>query len=471
MFDWFKRKPAPFAATVAPTPEVPLQTVFTVTVAGPTGQGTQVQISETEIAERASAHAFVLTTDPATLKTSDQWWEEDSHQRRSRAGSDKAYAWLLPFMPLEVARLEQVQKASKWGPPCAVAIAKELRALIRDRRKAKQPHDALLRALYGTCVMADLSASLAFEGSQPRVLSKFVSLEELQSISCDFQVMGHECIESIGKTDAKWLVEAFGAPAEHQSFDAAYPHVRRNAIARYCWHEVQQLNEFTKALGRPQKGMQEWLHELVKRNIGYDKEWQERVAARAERLTEQSTGVADAWAATNQPFVVADLETTGLNAVTDEILEFAAVIVDPGGTVTAEFSVLVQAKQPVPAAITRLTGITQADVDDKGVPLAAAFAQFLAFIGGRPLFFHNAPFDIGFLKQATVLTKKKFASTVHDTLPMARAAWPALGSYRLSVLAEHVGAAASSHRGLADVKATLSVLLAARLQCGSPQAL
>jgi len=45
---------------------------------------------------------------------------------------------------------------------------------------------------------------------------------------------------------------------------------------------------------------------------------------------------------------------------------------------------------------------------------------------------------------------------------MARRAWPFLGSYKLSVLAEHVGAPVPAHRGLADVKATLAVLLAAR---------
>jgi DNA polymerase-3 subunit epsilon len=49
-------------------------------------------------------------------------------------------------------------------------------------------------------------------------------------------------------------------------------------------------------------------------------------------------------------------------------------------------------------------------------------------------------------------------------LSLARVAWPALGSYKLGVLAEHVGAPAPTHRGLADVRATLAVLLAARTQ-------
>ncbi len=87
---------------------------------------------------------------------------------------------------------------------------------------------------------------------------------------------------------------------------------------------------------------------------------------------------------------------------------------------------------------------------------------FLAFIEARPVFFHNAPFDMRFIKVAADTTGLKFANPVHDTLPLTRAAWPTLGSYKLSLLAEYVGAPAPTHRGLADVKTTLAVLLSAR---------
>ena len=138
------------------------------------------------------------------------------------------------------------------------------------------------------------------------------------------------------------------------------------------------------------------------------------------------------------------------------------MIVEPTEVVVAEFSTLVRATNPVPTFITSLTGISQSDVDREGRPLSEAMEKFLGFIGPHPVFFHNAPFDAGFIKHACSLTKKKFSNPVHDTLPIARAAWPSLGSYKLSVLAKHVGAAAPTHRGLADVKATLAVLLAAK---------
>ncbi len=452
---------------VSPAPSQRPAFSMSVTFSGPTGP--TVQVSDSEVAQAASQYVFVLTNELQPLKTADQWWEEATHKRRVREGSEKAYEWFLPFVPLEIAKREQLRKAQEWGPHSANTVAKELRALIRERRKAKQPQADLLLALYGACVLADLSASLKFEGMQPHAMARYVDINELQAIRCDYSVMGYQCGDSLSKTDLKWLIEAFGEPAEHQSFDALWPHIRRNAISRYCWSELRRSNDAAKSLGWPQKTMQGWLDELVKRNLGYQKEWQERVAARNVLLAELASVLDAAWAATTQRFVVADLETTGLNAATDEVLEFAASQVDPSGAVTAEFSTLVRVTGPVPDVITKLTGITQADVDREGQPLAEAMRAFLAFVGSCPVFFHNAPFDQGFMKTAGAQARLKFANPVHDTLPLARAAWPSLGTYKLTALAEHIGATAPVHRALEDTRAALAVLLAARDLLSNPQ--
>lgn len=434
-----------------------------VIITGPAGPS--VEVSDAEVAERAGAHAFVLTTDPAALKTADEWWNEETNNRRRRDGSEKVYAWLLPFVPLEIARLPQLQAALDRGPHSASAIAGDLRAIIREKRKSKEPHPDLLRALYGACVAADVAESVAFEGMPAHWMARFVDINEFQQVNLDYRVLGYQLIESLSKTDVKWLVEAFGEPAEHQSFDALWPTVRRNAIARYCWKELRSKNASCKSLGLPQQPMQEWLNELVKRNIGYHKEWQERVAARQTYLAALATVLDTAWAATRQPFVVADLETTGLNAEMDEVLEFAAVRVAPDGAVVGEFTALVQVAR-VPAEISRVTGITQALVDREGQSLPAAMKAFAEFVGTQPLFFHNAPFDQGFLKKAGAQTKVKLGNAVYDTLPLARQAWPSLSTYRLAALAEHIGATMPTHRGLADAKAALAVLLAARPKTG-----
>lgn len=451
------------AKSANPSPEHAVSAAgLSVTVTYPGLTQPTTTVSEAEVAEAVGHHNFVLAEELGLLKTADQWFEEATQKRRLRDGSEKAYAWLLPFLPFEIAKLEQLKAIIEWGPNSAAGLSKALRALIRERRKTKQPYDDLLLALYRSCILADFAESLAFEGMPVHSMTRHVDIGELQGIDIEYSSMGYQCIGALSKTDVKWLVEAFGEPAEHQSFDAVWPHLRRNAVSRYCWAELRSANQTARFLGLAQKTMAEWLRELVRRNLGCHKEWLERNASREAHLAELRAGVEAGWAAMHVPFAVADLETTGLKADSAEIIELAAVLVDPDGSVTSEFSVLVRAQHPVPTEITRLTGITQSEVETQGQPPAQAFEAFLTHIGERPVFFHNAPFDQGFLSAACRTTKLQFKNAVHDTLPIARRAWPSLGSYKLGVLAAQVGAATPKHRALGDARAALAALLAAR---------
>ncbi len=161
------------------------------------------------------------------------------------------------------------------------------------------------------------------------------------------------------------------------------------------------------------------------------------------------------------PFVVADLETTGLSTASCEILEFAAVRVGAGGALEREYTQVVRTCGRVPSFISRLTGITQAEVDRDGVPVAQAFSSFLAFVEDLPVFFHNASFDRRFLSAAADQTGLPFPNATHCTLALARRAWPELPSHKLDILARHVGASQPTHRALADVRTTVAVALAA----------
>ena len=129
---------------------------------------------------------------------------------------------------------------------------------------------------------------------------------------------------------------------------------------------------------------------------------------------------------------------------------------------------MVRTSTAIPAAITTLTGITQADVEQNGQPLLDVLKAFLAYIGSRPVFFHNAPFDERFINAAIRRTarvnreKLKFTNTVYDTLTIAQYAWPALSKYKLGYLAQRISAPVPSHRALSDARATLAVLLSAK---------
>ncbi|MCP5265723.1 MAG: 3'-5' exonuclease [Burkholderiaceae bacterium] len=172
-------------------------------------------------------------------------------------------------------------------------------------------------------------------------------------------------------------------------------------------------------------------------------------------------------AASRGPFIVADLETTGLNSNVDSILEIGALRVAPDGTVEGEFSVLVGGGSTITPKITDLTGITQKMIDRDGRPLVEAIRSFLQFVGDRPAFFHNAPFDQRFIRRACDEVGEAFENRVFDTLELGRFTWPDLQNHRLESLARHVGAPPPSHRAISDARATLGVLLAARARSSS----
>lgn len=95
-------------------------------------------------------------------------------------------------------------------------------------------------------------------------------------------------------------------------------------------------------------------------------------------------------------FIVLDLETTGLDATRDEIIEIAAIRYRKGTTTQETLQALVKPSKKVPKKITEITGITQEMLDTKGEPLANVMREFMAFVGERRLVMFNAEFDMAF---------------------------------------------------------------------------
>ncbi len=152
---------------------------------------------------------------------------------------------------------------------------------------------------------------------------------------------------------------------------------------------------------------------------------------------------------------VLDIETTGYDASRDRIIEVAAAIMR-GPEVLERFSTLVDPLVPVPAEITKLTGIDDAMVS--GAPCAeAAVAQLAQFAAGRDVLAHNGAFDRGFLED--VAGRGAVATTWLDSLVFTRIGLPRLRSHRLTDL----GAAfapdltESAHRAAHDVEALTRV--------------
>ncbi len=151
-------------------------------------------------------------------------------------------------------------------------------------------------------------------------------------------------------------------------------------------------------------------------------------------------------------YVALDVETTGLRAGEDEIIEVAAVKFR-GGEILERYSQLVRPHQPLPLKITRMTGITPEDV-----AAAPHFneigADVARFVKSYPLVGHSVSFDLGMLRAQGVT----FNQAVYDTFDMATLLMPQISVYKLASIAEYLGIPhPADHRALNDSEVTAQV--------------
>ncbi len=153
-------------------------------------------------------------------------------------------------------------------------------------------------------------------------------------------------------------------------------------------------------------------------------------------------------------FVSLDLETTGLNAESDRIIEVGAVKLEQGRIVDT-FQRLVNPGHALPDFVAVLTGITDADL--VGAPPFTEIADELAaFIGDLPMVGQNYQFDLGFLNANGVMP----TGPVFDTLDLSRILRPSAASHSLGWVSEEMGIVNDSpHRALADAETTARVFL------------
>ncbi|SMB97896.1 ATP-dependent DNA helicase DinG [Thermanaeromonas toyohensis ToBE] len=156
----------------------------------------------------------------------------------------------------------------------------------------------------------------------------------------------------------------------------------------------------------------------------------------------------------NNPYVVVDLETTGLDPSQDTILEMAALRFEEGRLVQ-QFSTLVNPRKPIPPHIQRLTGIKE-DMVSEAPFLEEVLPNFLSLLQGATVIAHNAPFDMAFLAKAS---GSLWEGPILDTLELSRILFPWFPSHKLHVLARHFNIdLAEQHRALSDAKATAQLL-------------
>ena len=144
------------------------------------------------------------------------------------------------------------------------------------------------------------------------------------------------------------------------------------------------------------------------------------------------------------PWVALDLETTGLDPDSDEIIEVGLVRFQ-GATVLDRLSTFVNPLQALTPFVERYTGITQADVD-ASPSFAEVAPQLMAFVGEAPIVGHNLPFLLSFLARRGV----RFGTPVVDIRDLG-ALLVLRSPATLADLAAELGVAhEQTHRAMAD---------------------
>ena len=157
-------------------------------------------------------------------------------------------------------------------------------------------------------------------------------------------------------------------------------------------------------------------------------------------------------------YVIFDVETTGLSAIYDKIIELAAVkMVD--GQIIEEFQEFIDPGHALSETTINLTGITD-DMVRGSKSEVEVLEAFKAFTQDTILVAHNASFDMGFLN-AAYSNHQLGESTlpVIDTLELSRTLHPNIKTHRLNTLAKRYDVALEQHhRAIYDSQTTARLL-------------
>ncbi|UJL47964.1 PolC-type DNA polymerase III [Virgibacillus sp. NKC19-16] len=153
-------------------------------------------------------------------------------------------------------------------------------------------------------------------------------------------------------------------------------------------------------------------------------------------------------------YVVFDVETTGLSAVYDTIIELAGVKIQDGEIVD-RFESFANPHHALSQTTTDLTGITD-DMVKNAPEIDDVLKDFYEWMEDSILVAHNASFDMGFLNQGLKkIDYEKATNPVIDTLELARFLFPELKNHRLNTLCKYLDIELTQHhRAIYDAEAT-----------------
>ena len=158
------------------------------------------------------------------------------------------------------------------------------------------------------------------------------------------------------------------------------------------------------------------------------------------------------------PYIAIDVETTGLDPGAGHRICEIALLKFLRGNVIDSLVTFVDPLRPISPGASAVNGIT--DFMVTGAPqFTDIFPRIVSFIGEDVLVFHNAPFDLSFLRAEAHIAGGKWPSNrVIDTLRLARES----GRFRnhsLSAVCRELGIETGFHRAAGDAWAAGKLLL------------
>ena len=153
-------------------------------------------------------------------------------------------------------------------------------------------------------------------------------------------------------------------------------------------------------------------------------------------------------------YTVIDIETTGFDPYVNEIIELSALKVRDK-IIVDKFSSLVKPNAPVDEFITKLTGITNENLEN-APKIEDIISKYIEFIGDDTLLGHNTSFDINFIYDAYLkYCNKHFDNCYMDTLRISRRVLTGIDRYNLKYIAKYFNIPVEvEHRALADCETT-----------------
>ena len=159
----------------------------------------------------------------------------------------------------------------------------------------------------------------------------------------------------------------------------------------------------------------------------------------------------------DQEYVAFDLETTGLSAANDRIIEIGAVIMKNGEEID-RFQTFVDPERSLEKRIVELTGIT--DEMLVGAPkIEKVLPEFLKFIGDRVIVAHNSDFDTGFIRAECRRQGMEYRFTAADTLILSQNLLPQLNKFKLDIVSNALSLPDFNHHRAADDAVTCGLIM------------